>query len=298
MAENLGFVGVGKMGGPMAGRLIDAGHNLTVYDIREEAMAPLAARGATRAQSSKAVADAADIVFFSLPEPEDVRGEALAERGVIAGSRAKILVDLSTTGPRTTAEVAEILLRNGIAMVDAPVSGGIAGASKGTLAVMASGPTETMARVEPLLQIFGRVFQIGEKPGMGQVMKLANNLLSATAMAITTEAMVMGVKAGLDPKLMIEVINSGTGRNSATETKFPQSIIPRRFAYGFATGLMHKDVRLCLEEAEALQIPMLVGDAVRNVWRRTEEELGADSDYTEIVRCLEKEVGVEIGSAG
>lgn len=297
MAENLGFVGVGKMGGPMAGRLIDAGHSLTVYDIREEAMAPLIARGAVRADSSKAVADAADIVFFSLPEPGDVRGEALAERGVIAGSRAKILVDLSTTGPRTTEAVAGVLARNGIAMVDAPVSGGIAGASKGTLAVMTAGPAEALARTEPLLAIFGRVFRIGDRAGMGQVMKLANNLMSATAMAITTEAMVMGVKAGLDPRTMIDVINSSTGRNTASETKFPQAIIPRRFAYGFTTGLMLKDVRLCLEEAKALQIPMLVGDAVHGVWRSTEKELGADSDYTEIVRCLEKVVGVEVGSA-
>ncbi|MSP95484.1 MAG: NAD(P)-dependent oxidoreductase [Alphaproteobacteria bacterium] len=296
MAENIGFVGVGKMGGPMAGRLLDAGHSLTVYDIREEAMAPLIARGAVRAESSKAVADVTDIVFFSLPEPEDVRGEALKTLGIIAGQRAKILVDLSTTGPRTTEHVAGVLLRNGIAMVDAPVSGGIAGASKGTLAVMASGSAEALTRVEPLLQIFGRVFRIGDRPGMGQVMKLANNLMSATAMAITTEAMIMGVKAGLDPKLMIDVINSGTGRNTASETKFPQAIIPRRFTYGFTTGLMLKDVRLCLEEAEALQIPMVVGDAVRKVWRRAQEELGSDSDYTEIVRCLEKEIGVEIKS--
>ena len=294
MSEVLGFVGVGKMGGPMANRLIDAGHKLSVYDIRDEAMAPLVARGAAAKQSSHDVADAADIVFFSLPEPEDVRGEAIGERGVIAGQRAKILVDLSTTGPRTTTAVAETLARKGIAMIDAPVSGGIAGASKGTLAVMASGPGEAMARVEPLLKIFGRVFQIGERAGMGQVMKLANNLLSATALAVSCEAVVMGVKAGIDPKLMIDVINSGTGRNTATETKFPISILTRRFAYGFATGLMHKDVKLCLEEAEAMGVSMEVGTAVRDIWQMAAHELGAESDYTEIIRCLEQRVGVTV----
>jgi len=294
MSEVLGFVGVGKMGGPMANRLIDAGHKLSVYDIRDEAMAPLVARGAAAKQSSHDVADAADIVFFSLPEPEDVRGEAIGERGVIAGQRAKILVDLSTTGPRTTTAVAETLARKGIAMIDAPVSGGIAGASKGTLAVMASGPGEAMARVEPLLKIFGRVFNIGERPGMGQVMKLANNLLSATALAVSCEAVVMGVKAGIDPKLMIDVINSGTGRNTATETKFPISILTRRFAYGFATGLMHKDVKLCLEEAEAMGVSMEVGTAVRDIWQMAAHELGAESDYTEIIRCLEQRVGVTV----
>jgi len=296
MAEQLGIVGVGNMGGPMANRLIDAAHRVTVYDIRPEAMAPLIARGAERATSSRAVADATDIVFFSLPAPDDVRGEALGENGVVAGKRAKIFVDLSTTGPRTTALVAAGLAAKGIATVDAPVSGGVAGAVKGTLAVMASGPSALVTRLEPILGIFGKVFFIGEQPGMGQVMKLANNLLSATAMAVTAEAMVMGVKAGLDPKLMIYVINSGTGRNTATETKFPQQILPRRFAQGFATGLMYKDVRLCLEEAEALQVPMQVGSAVRNLWRLADSVRGPQSDFTEIVRCLEDQVGVEVGS--
>jgi 3-hydroxyisobutyrate dehydrogenase-like beta-hydroxyacid dehydrogenase len=294
MTETLGFVGVGNMGGPMAGRLLDAGHRLVVYDIREEAMAPLLARGAERAASSGAVADAADIVFFSLPEPEDVRGEAIGEHGVIAGNRAKILVDLSTTGPRTSAAVADALARETIALVDAPVSGGIAGARKGTLAVMVSGAPDAVVRVEPLLAHFGRVFRVGDSAGMGQTMKLANNLLSAAALAITSEVMVMGVKAGLDPKLMIDVINSGTGRNTATETKFPLSILTRKFAYGFTTGLMHKDVRLYLEEAEALGVPLSLSRAVVGMWQAADAELGAKSDYTEIIRCLERRAGVEV----
>ena len=297
MSEALGFVGVGRMGSRMAARLMDIGHRLTVYDISEEAMTPLVGRGAGRANSSREVADVADIVFFSLPEPRDVQGEAIGAEGIIAGRRAKILVDLSTTGPRTIGVVAEALERVGIAVVDAPVSGGVAGAAKGTLAVMASGAADPMHRVEPLLKIFGRLFIVGDRPGQGQVMKLANNLLSATSLAVTAEAMVMGVKAGLDPRLMIDVINAGTGRNSASETKFPISILPRRFAYGFATGLMEKDVSLCIDEAEALDVPMFVGQAVKTVWQLAKDELGPDSDYTEIIRCLERRAGVEVGSA-
>jgi len=297
MSEALGFVGVGRMGSRMAARLMDVGHHLTVYDISEEAMTPLVGRGAGRANSSREVADAADIVFFSLPEPRDVQGEAIGAEGIVAGRRAKILVDLSTTGPRTIGVVAEALERVGIAVVDAPVSGGVAGAAKGTLAVMASGTADPMHRVEPLLKIFGRLFIVGDRPGQGQVMKLANNLLSATSLAVTAEAMVMGVKAGLDPRLMIDVINAGTGRNSASETKFPISILPRRFAYGFATGLMEKDVSLCIDEAEALDVPMFVGQAVKAVWQLAKDELGPDSDYTEIIRCLERRAGVEVGSA-
>ena len=295
MSEALGFVGVGKMGGPKAARLMDAGHRLAVYDIREEAMAPLIARGAVRAASSREVADAADIVFFSLPEPKDVQGEAIGREGVIGGARAKILVDLSTTGPRVIGLIAEALARKGTNVVDAPVSGGVAGASKGTLAVMASGAAEPMQRVAPLLKVFGRLFAVGDKPGQGQVMKLANNLISATSLAVTSEAVVMGVKAGLDPKLMIDVINSGTGRNSASETKFPISILPRTFAYGFATGLMEKDVSLCLAEAEGLHVQMMIGEAVKSVWQLAKKELGADSDYTEIIRCLEQRAGVVVG---
>jgi 3-hydroxyisobutyrate dehydrogenase-like beta-hydroxyacid dehydrogenase len=296
MAERIGFVGVGKMGGPMANRLLDAGQALTVYDIRPEAMSPLVARGAEKVTSSRAVADTTDIVFFSLPEPEDVRGEAIGAAGVIGGSRARILVDLSTTGPTTSALAARELEAKGITLIDAPVSGGIAGASKGTLAVMASGPKDALARVEPLLAIFGRVFRVGERAGMGQTMKLANNLLSASAMAVTSEVMVMGVKAGLDPKLMIDVLNAGTGRNSATETKFPISILTRKFAYGFTTGLMHKDVRLYLEAAEALGVRTDLSSVVKAIWQSAAVELGPESDYSEIIRCFEKGSGMEVKS--
>jgi len=294
MGEEIGFVGLGNMGGPMANRLIDAGHRLAVYDIRDEAMAPLVARGAARMNSSRAVADASDIVFFSLPEPKDIEGEALGPAGVVTGQRAKIFVDLSTTGPRTTARVVAGLAERSIAIVDAPVSGGVADAKKGTLAVMASGPPALIERVRPLLAIFGKVFHVGERPGMGQAMKLCNNVLSATSMAVTAEAMVMGVKAGLDPAQMLEVINSGTGRNTATETKFPNEVITRRFTQGFYTGLMYKDVRLCLEEAEALQVPMWVGSAVRMMWQLANSELGPQSDFTEIVRLVENWAGVEV----
>jgi 3-hydroxyisobutyrate dehydrogenase-like beta-hydroxyacid dehydrogenase len=179
-------------------------------------------------------------------------------------------------------------------MIDAPVSGGVAGAKKGTLAVMASGPRALIERVRPLLATFGKVFHVGERPGMGQAMKLCNNILSATSMAVTAEAMVMGVKAGLDPKLMLEIINAGTGRNTATETKFPNEVITRRFTQGFHTGLMYKDVRLALEEAAALEVPMWVGSAVRMMWQLANSELGPQSDFTEIVRLLEDWAGVEV----
>ncbi len=294
MAEQFGFAGVGRMGGPMAGRLLDAGHKLVVYDLSEAALAPLLARGAMRAKTARELASMVETCFVSLPTPDIVRLVALGADGLVQGERLKTYVDLSTTGPRVAAEVAAGLAAKGIAAVDSPVSGGIAGARNGTLAVMAACPAALVARLEPVLKTFGRVFHVGEKPGLGQTMKLCNNLVSAAAMAISCEAVVMGAKVGLDPKTMVDVINASSGRNAATQDKFPRSILPRSFDFGFATGLMHKDVKLCLEEARALAVPMTVGEAVDAIWRRANEELGPASDFTAIMRVIEKPAGIEV----
>ena len=294
MPEQLGFIGVGKMGGPMAGRLLDAGHKLTIFDTSAAALAPLVARGCEPKRSAREVASAVETVFLSLPTPDIVRAVAIGEGGIGEGKRVKTMVDLSTTGPRIAAEIASALAEKGIAAVNSPVSGGVGGAEKGTLAVMAACAREHFERLEPVLRIFGKVFYIGARPGMGQTMKLANNLMSAAAMAISCEAIVMGTKAGLDPQVMVDVINAGSGRNTATEVKFPRSILPRTFDYGFATGLMYKDVKLCLEEAEELKVPMWVGSAVRSLWQYANGELGPASDFTAIVQCIEKWAGVEV----
>ncbi|MGH7091527.1 MAG: NAD(P)-dependent oxidoreductase [Stellaceae bacterium] len=294
MPEHFGFIGVGRMGGPMAGRLLDRGHRLAIFDVSEAAMAPLVARGAAKGASPRDVASTAETVFASLPTPDIVREVALGQDGVLSWT-AQTFIDLSTTGPRTTAMIAEGLARRGIAMIDAPVSGGVAGAAKGTLAVMAACPHPLFERFADTLATFGKVFHVAEKPGLGQVMKLANNLLSATAMAVSSEAIVMGVKAGLDPRTMIEVINAGSGRNSATQDKFPRAVLPRRFDFGFATGLMVKDVKLCLDEAEALEVPMWVGSAVRQLWLHASQKLGPQSDMTELVKCLEDWAEVTVG---
>jgi 3-hydroxyisobutyrate dehydrogenase-like beta-hydroxyacid dehydrogenase len=289
--EHLGFIGVGRMGGPMARRLLEANYRLTVYDTNEAALAPLVARGAERATSPAQIASAAETVLASLPTPDIVQVVAEA---VTAGNRIKTFVDLSTTGPRVAAAVAESLDEHGIAMIDAPVSGGVSGAEKGTLAVMVSGPPALVERLRGPLGVIGKIFIVGEKPGLGQTMKLVNNLLSVAALAITSEGIVMGVKAGLDPLLMTEVINAGSGRNSATQDKFPKAVIPRSFDAGFATGLAYKDVKLCLEEAEALGVPMMVGNAVRQLLGIAKSLHGADSDFTSIVRPVESWAGVEV----
>src|SRR5581483_9848156 len=281
------------MGGLMAGRLLDAGHTLSIFDTSEEALAPLVARGCKRATSAAGVASDAEIVFASLPTPAIVERTALGEGGVIKGTRIKTFVDMSTSGPRAAQAVATGLGGKKIVAVDAPVSGGMAGARNGTLAVMVSCPKNTYDALESHLKNFGKLFFIGEKPGSSQTMKLVNNLLAACSLAITCEGMVMGAKAGLDAKTMIDVLNVSSGRSSATQDKFPRAILPRTFDFGFATGLSYKDVRLCLEEAEALGVPMIVGSAVRQVLAITSALYGPDSDFTSMVKCTEQWAGAE-----
>jgi 3-hydroxyisobutyrate dehydrogenase-like beta-hydroxyacid dehydrogenase len=295
MADLLGFVGVGRMGGPMANRLLDAGYRLCVYDVSDEVTGPLVARGAELAASPAEVASTAETVFMSLPTPDVVREVALGGNGgLINGSKVRTVIDLSTTGPGVATEVAGKLAERNIAWVDSPVSGGVTGAKAGTLAVMVSCPKPAYQTLEPVLKVFGKLFHAGEKPGLAQTAKLANNLLAATAMVATSEAMAMGVKAGLDAKVLIDIINASSGRNSASQDKFPRAILPRTFDFGFATGLSYKDVRLCVEEAEAMGVPMVVGGAVREMLAVTRARFGAGSDFTYIAKVLEEWAGVEI----
>jgi 3-hydroxyisobutyrate dehydrogenase-like beta-hydroxyacid dehydrogenase len=291
--ERIAFIGVGRMGGPMAARLLAAGHAVTVFDPSAAAVASLTAQGARSAASATEAARGSQIVMASLPSPAAVRTLA-AELSALAG--IAVFVDLSTSGPAAAQAVATALAPASIAAVDAPVSGGVKGATAGTLTLMVSGPAGAVARTRPLLEQFGRVMVVGEKPGLGQTLKLANNLMSAASLAIASEALAMGVKAGLDPAVMLEVINASSGRNSATQDKIAQHVLNRRFDFGFANALSFKDVRLCLDEAEALGVPMVVGAAVRQMLSITQQLHGSDADVTDMVRVLENWAGCRIGS--
>ena len=207
----------------MASRLLDAGHSLVIFDTNAAVMKPLADRGATIASSPAEVASKAEVVFLSLPTPPVL--QTVAIDGVLKGTAVKTMIDLSTTGPSVAKVVAKAAAEKGVAWVDSPVSGGITGATKGTLAVMVSCEKAVFEQVDPLLKIFGKTFHVGEKPGLAQIAKLANNLLAASAIVLTSEAVVMGVKAGLDAKVLIDIINAGSGRNSASQDKFPKAIL-------------------------------------------------------------------------
>jgi 3-hydroxyisobutyrate dehydrogenase-like beta-hydroxyacid dehydrogenase len=290
----LGFVGVGRMGGPMSERLLAAGHSLTVFDADAASVEALVKKGAKKASSAAEVASSADIVLMSLPTPDIVRQVALGENGVARGNRVRTLIDLSTTGPGVSNIVAKELTQRNIAWVDSPVSGGVKGAAAGTLAVMVSCQKPVFEEIEPILKVFGKIFFTGEKPGLAQTAKLANNLMAAAALVITSEAVAMGVKAGLDAKVLIDIINASSGRNSASQDKFPRAVLPGTFDFGFTTGLSYKDVRLCVDEAEAMGVPMVCGASVRQMLAITNAKFGPDSDFTFIAKVLEEWAGVEM----
>src|SRR5258707_1592585 len=292
---DIGFIGLGKMGFPMARRLIEAKHQLIVFDRRKDAVDKLVALGAQAASSPKDIADRTETVLASLPSLQASLEVATSANGVIEGKRIKRFVDLSTVGSQMAVRIHDLLAKRNIVQLDSPVSGGVGGAEKGTLAVMVSGPKADFEMLKPALEVIGKVFFIGEKPGSAQTMKLANNLLSATAVVATSEAVVMGVKSGLDPHVMIDVINAGSGMNTASRDKFPRAILPRTFDFGFATGLMVKDAGLCLEEAKPLG---LWREAAEPYGRRCEvviREMGAESDFTSAIKPIEKAAGVGVG---
>jgi len=284
MGQHIGFIGLGMMGGVMAPRLLEAGHTLIVYDLNPAAVEKLVAKGAKAATSPKDVGDSAELVIASLPTPPVVKGVAETLAGC---AKVKTFIDLSTTGPKVAAEMHKILGDKGIASLDAPVSGGIAGAAAGKLAIMVSGDEAAFEANRAVLEVFGKLFYLGDTPGAGQTMKLVNNLLAAAQGAITAEGMAMGIKAGLNPRTMIEVLNASSGRSSATMDKWPKAVLPRTFDFGFQIGLQYKDVRLCLDEAEAMGVPMVVGAAVRQMLAICNQEYGPQADMTIIAKLIE-----------
>ena len=294
----IGFVGLGAMGAPISEAIAAGGHALVVHDRDARALEAAVAAGAVAAPSARAVADAAEVVFVSLPTPDVVREVACGDGGLAGGGAMRTYVDLSTTGAVVAAEVAATLASQGIDVLDAPVSGGVAGARARTLAVIAAGEPHVFERMRPLLELFGgNVFHVGDAPGQGQTAKLLNNLLSATATAITSEAVTMGLAAGLDPATLLGVFNAGTGRNMATAHKFPAHVLTRRFDSGFRLELMAKDLELCMAEARGRQVPMLLGGLVQQIWALARTQSASDADHTEIVRLFERWAGVEIAAS-
>jgi 3-hydroxyisobutyrate dehydrogenase-like beta-hydroxyacid dehydrogenase len=274
----------------MAANLLPHVERLLVHDLSADAVHALVGKGAEAAGSAAELGERCEIVFTSLPTPPIVR-DAVVE--VVSAGSPRIVCDLSTSGPKLAQQLDDLLAPRGIASFDAPVSGGIRGAEQGTLAIMVGGPEALWPQLEPLLQHIGKPFYLGPTPGAGQVAKLANNLLSLAAIATTAEAMTLAIKAGLDPARMIEVLNAGTGANSATRDKWPRAVLPRTFDFGFSAQLSLKDTRLALEEAQAMGVPLPTGERLAALLDRVLATYGDDADFTAMAKIVEQDAGLD-----
>lgn len=290
----LGMAGLGTMGSAISTRLIHGGHRVIVYDPVQAKVSDLLAIGADAAGSLIDLANKADAVFMSLPTPQVVRQASIGEEGLIHGSRAKTIIDLSTTGREVSETVATTVEAAGKVFIDAPVSGGGSGAVNGTLAIIAAGAHDVITELTQAFECFGRLFIVGDKPGQAQILKVINNMISVTSLAITSEAMVLGTKAGLDPDAMIDVFNASSGRTTSSTDKIPNHVLTRGFDFGMTVGLSAKDIRLCLEESDRNGVPMVIGSAVRQLLHITRDQFGPEVDMTNIIRVIEQWGHVEV----
>jgi 3-hydroxyisobutyrate dehydrogenase-like beta-hydroxyacid dehydrogenase len=261
------------MGHRMTRHLVNAGHQLVVADAVSTQQAP---QGVKVAKSNAEVAALADTIILSLPD--GTVSEAVAREIAAASPRkVKMVIDTSTIGIKAAEAVDAILAKAGIAFVDAPVSGGTAGADKATLAIMLACTAETYERLKPLMSLMGKPFHVGPKPGQGQAVKLLNNYLSATALAASSEAIAFGTRQGIDMQKILDIVNASTGRNTATEDKFPRRIINEKYDAGFTAKLQLKDIRLYLENAREAGISSEIAGTVVDVWTGLDKAVpGAD----------------------
>ncbi len=280
------------MGRPMALRLLKAGFDLTCFDSVASMCEPLSQAGTVAAASISEAVSQADIVITMLPDGKVVEEVVLGPEGAAqAMNRGSLLIDMSSSEPMGTQSLGEELRRFGIGMVDAPVSGGVAKAVDGSLAIMAGGESETVQRARPFLEAMGnRVFHAGTL-GSGHAIKALNNFVSAAGLAAACEALIVARAFGIDPDILVDVLNASTGRNNSTEVKLKPHILSGRFASGFAMELMSKDLRTAAKLAGELGCPQESLSAQASLWSRALDELGKGADHTEIFRFLQRSGG-------
>ena len=259
----VGFIGLGNMGNPMATNLVNAGHELVVHDLRREAATNLLEMGATWADTPKEAVPGRDVVFTSVPVPRDVEAVVLGENGILEGASSEtVYMDLSTNSPTAIRRIHDMCAEKGVTVLDAPVSGGTYGAAAATLAVMVGGDKSVYDRMKPTLDAIGSHVVYCGPIGNGMVCKICNNLLSMGIGVLMTEALTMGVKAGVDLATLADVIANSTGGNKRLTDKFPRFLFKGNFEPGFATALAAKDVRLATDLGREYGIPMELSNLV------------------------------------
>ncbi len=288
-AERVGFVGLGNMGMPMARHLAAAGYHVQGFDASAEVMHAIAGLdGFTAAPALTAVGDGAGAVILMLPD-SDVVEHVLLPGGLLASRPpGSMVIDMSSSDPARTRDLAERALAAGVTLIDAPVSGGVAGARARSLTIMVGGPEEAFAAARPLLAAIGsRVVRAGDV-GAGHAIKALNNLMSAAHLAVSSEALIAGRRFGLDPAVMLEIINGSSGRSGSTENKWPNYVLTEKFDAGFSIKLMVKDMKLALAIEHATGTPATVSEAATAAWEAAAAELPPDTDHTAIARWLDR----------
>jgi len=300
----IGFVGLGRMGIPMAGHLRRAGFDLTVYDIRPEAVSEFVAQHGGRAAAGLAdVGRGADAVITMLPTSAQVRDVILGSNGAagVAGELAAgaVVIDTGASDPVRTRELGTALRERGIHLVDAPVAGGVVFARDGSLDIMVGGEPDVIEHIRPVLTAFGHKVHMCGGLGNAHAMKSLNNYVNAANLIVLIEALAIGRRLGLELDLMLESISAATtGRNHPLEKKILPQVITHRFAHGAALGLMTKDVGIALDSAAASGAWAPMAERCAALWREGEQMLGFDADQTEIARLWEERTGVALAREG
>ena len=291
----IGFIGVGNMGGPMAQNLLKAGHELKVLDTDRPRAQPLLDAGAQWAESPKEATSGSDIVSTALPMPADVDSVALGPDGIVeAASPGLVFIDFSTNSPVSVRKLSEELAPKGVAVLDAPMSGGVAGATRGTLAIMVGGERATFDKVKPVLDVLGDKVSYCGDIGSGSICKIVNNLVSMGIGLLMGEAFCMGVKAGADINAIAHAVGTSSGRNDKLTARWPQFLLTRNFKPGFALELAAKDVRLGTNLARELQVPMPLLNLVDQRYVEALRRGWGPEDADAIVRLVEEDTGIEL----
>ena len=291
----IGFIGIGAMGKPMALNLLKAGHDLYVFDVVAAAVADMVAQGAKECRSPKELAQEAEVIITMLPNSKIVEATLTGENGLLAGGSAgQVIIDMSSVAAGSTRQMAKLASAKGIGYVDAPVSGGVVGATAGTLTIMVGGELENVKRIEPVLQCMGRKIHHVGGVGAGDAMKAVNNLLLGANMAAVAEALVLGVKSGLDPQMMLEIIKGSSGNSYALEAKTANFILKNQFAAGFAIDLQYKDLELATETAKSLSIPLPMATLAQQIFEMARAKGYGREDISAVIKLWEEMAGVEV----
>lgn len=293
---NVSFIGIGAMGKPMAQNLIKSGKvKLHIFDLNTAAVAELAALGASPCRSPKELAEVSSVMIMMLPNAAIVESTLTGEQGLLAGAKAgQTIIDMSSVAAVSTKKMAALAAVKGIAYIDAPVSGGVAGAQAGSLTIMVGGDMAAVQAVEPILQVLGKkIYHVGDS-GAGDSMKVVNNLLLDINMAAVAEALVLGVKSGLNPQVMVDIIKESSGRSYALEAKADKFVLKNNFTAGFAIDLEYKDLELAMETAKSLEVPLPVGAMAQQVFAMAKAKGLGREDISAVVKVWEELVGVQV----